>query len=82
MHLASHKVQSTGSKWLQMAPNGSKLLQITPNDYGGDKWIWQWPNIVPNGHKWSQMVHNYSLCSNIVQNGQIWSEIVLNGPIG
>ena len=36
-----------------MARNVSKLLQIVPNDYGRHKWLWQWPNIVPTGPKWS-----------------------------
>ena len=36
MHLVSHQVQSTGSKWLQIAP---KFLQMVPNDYGSGKWI-------------------------------------------
>ena len=76
MHLASNQVQSTGSKWLQMAQKYSKMV---PNDYG---WLWQWPKIVPNSPKRSQIVQNYPQWSNIVQNCQIWSQIVLNGLKG
>ena len=54
MHLASHKVQSTGSEWLQMAPNYFKLLQMNmakANDYGNGPTLSQ---MVPNGPKWSE----------------------------
>ena len=57
MHLASHKVQSTGSKWLQMAPNYSKLLQMTmaeTNGYGNGPTLSQ---MVTNDPKWSLTIH-------------------------
>ena len=69
MHLASHQVQSTGSKWLQMAPNGSKWLQMASNyskwfqmtmaeanGYGNGPTL---SKTVPYGPKWSKMVQNY-----------------------
>ena len=57
MHLASHKVQSTGSKWLQMAPNYTKCFQMTmaeTNGYGNGQTLSQ---MVKNGPKWSITIH-------------------------
>ena len=54
MHLASDQVQSTGSNWLQMAPNGSKYskwFQVTiskVNGYGNGPILSQ---MVPNDPK-------------------------------
>ena len=58
MHLATHQVQSTGSKWLQMAPNYFKWFQMTmakANDYDNGPTLSQF---VPNSPKWSKTIHN------------------------
>ena len=78
MHLAYHQVQSTGSKWLQMAPKYSKWFQITmaeANCYGNGPILSQ---MVPNGQKWSKTIHN-DPTSKMVKYDPRMFEMVLKG---
>ena len=68
MHLVSHQIESTGSKWLQTAPNYSKWFQMamaSANGYG-------------NGPTLSQIVSNSPELStmSMIQHSPKWSNMV------
>ena len=62
MHLASHQVESTGSKWLQMAM-AMAMFQLCP----------KYSQMVPNCPKLSTMIKHSPKFSNMAQECPKWS---------
>ena len=78
----SHQVPSTGSQWLQMAPNSSKLIQITmtkANGYGNGPTLSQMVPNDPNDPKLSIMIQHIPKWSNMVPECLKWSQRIKNG---
>ena len=68
MYFASNQVQSTGSKWLQLAPNGSKLLRQMAMA------------MVQHYPKSSQIVLNRPKLSTMIQHSPKWLNMIPDCP--